>query len=112
MPCSIIVCKVKKVKLVHNFFIPTSLGCKWTFRQLRRYFEQSGYFDWILWQKISCLVTLTILSQAAGIPKSSNCFEFFGFDVLIDENLKPWLLEVNMQIIKLNNSISRYRNNA
>ncbi|XP_072766102.1 probable tubulin polyglutamylase TTLL2 [Anoplolepis gracilipes] len=71
-------------------------GCKWTFRQLRRYFEQSGHFDWILWQKISCLVTLTILSQAAGIPKSSNCFEFFGFDVLIDENLKPWLLEVNL----------------
>ncbi|XP_018349366.1 PREDICTED: probable tubulin polyglutamylase TTLL2 [Trachymyrmex septentrionalis] len=71
-------------------------GCKWTFRQLRRYFEQSGYFDWILWQRISCLVTLTILSQAAGIPKSSNCFEFFGFDVLIDENLKPWLLEVNL----------------
>ncbi|XP_011872996.1 PREDICTED: probable tubulin polyglutamylase TTLL2 isoform X1 [Vollenhovia emeryi] len=71
-------------------------GCKWTFRQLRRYFEQSGYSDWILWQRISCLVTLTILSQAAGIPRSSNCFEFFGFDVLIDENLKPWLLEVNL----------------
>ncbi|XP_020278073.1 probable tubulin polyglutamylase TTLL2 isoform X2 [Pseudomyrmex gracilis] len=71
-------------------------GCKWTFRQLRRYLERSGYFDWILWQRISCLVTLTILSQAAAIPRSSNCFEFFGFDVLIDENLKPWLLEVNL----------------
>ncbi|EZA59113.1 probable tubulin polyglutamylase TTLL2 isoform X2 [Ooceraea biroi] len=71
-------------------------GCKWTFRQLRRYLEQSGYFDWILWQRISCLVTLTILSQAAAIPTSSNCFEFYGFDVLIDENLKPWLLEVNL----------------
>ncbi|XP_048509895.1 probable tubulin polyglutamylase TTLL2 isoform X3 [Athalia rosae] len=71
-------------------------GCKWTFRQLRRFLEQSGYSDWLLWQKIACLVSLTILSQAAGIPRSSNCFEFFGFDVLIDENLKPWLLEVNV----------------
>ncbi|XP_012168225.1 probable tubulin polyglutamylase TTLL2 isoform X2 [Bombus terrestris] len=71
-------------------------GCKWTFRQLRRYFEQAGYYDWFLWQRIACLVSLTILSQAASIPKSSNCFEFFGFDVLIDKNLKPWLLEVNL----------------
>ncbi|KAK1127045.1 hypothetical protein K0M31_004655 [Melipona bicolor] len=71
-------------------------GCKWTFRQLRRYFEQAGYYDWFLWQRIACLITLTILSQAASIPKSSNCFEFFGFDVLIDRNLKPWLLEVNL----------------
>ncbi|XP_014214951.1 probable tubulin polyglutamylase TTLL2 [Copidosoma floridanum] len=71
-------------------------GCKWTFRQLRRYLEQSGYLDWLLWQRIACIVTLTVLSQAASVPRSSNCFEFFGFDVLIDANLKPWLLEVNV----------------
>ena len=69
-------------------------GCKWSFRQLRRYLEQSRQYDWFMWQKIACLVSLTILSQTAGVPRSSNCFEFFGFDVLIDENLKPWLLEV------------------
>ncbi|XP_015121898.1 probable tubulin polyglutamylase TTLL2 [Diachasma alloeum] len=71
-------------------------GSKWSFRQLRRYMDQSGFNDWFLWQRIAALISLTVLSQTAGIPKSSNCFEFFGFDVLIDANLKPWLLEVNV----------------
>lgn len=60
------------------------------------YLSQNGIRDWLLWQRISCLVALTILAQAAAVPKCSNCFEFFGFDVLVDEELRPWLLEVNI----------------
>uniref|UniRef100_A0A4W5MXQ7 Tubulin--tyrosine ligase-like protein 5 n=1 Tax=Hucho hucho TaxID=62062 RepID=A0A4W5MXQ7_9TELE len=30
------------------------------------------------------------------VPHRNNCFELYGFDVLINSNLKPWLLEVNL----------------
>ncbi|XP_021917353.1 probable tubulin polyglutamylase TTLL2 isoform X2 [Zootermopsis nevadensis] len=71
-------------------------GCKWSLKQLRHYFHQTKISDWLLWQRISSLVVLTVVSQLSGIPNTANCFEFYGFDVLIDSSLRPWLLEVNL----------------
>jgi hypothetical protein len=29
------------------------------------------------------------------IDQNPNCFELFGYDIIIDENLRCWLIEVN-----------------
>lgn len=70
-------------------------GCKWTLGKFRCFLQTLGINELLLWQKINNIVTLTLLTIAPTIPSSPNCVELFGFDILIDENFKPWLLEVN-----------------
>ena len=72
------------------------IGCKWTLGKLRHYLHKHDIDDRLLWHRITSIIIITLLSQVQEIPSnSSNCFELFGFDILIDEKLKPWLLEVN-----------------
>lgn len=69
-------------------------GSKWTLSRLFSYLRSQDVDDLLLWQKINQVLVLTVLAITPSVPSAGNCFELFGFDILIDDNLKPWLLEV------------------
>jgi tubulin polyglutamylase TTLL5 len=79
-------------------------GHKWTLTALKKYFSEKNLNFSLIWQKIKDIVIKTILSAESKIvagmkmhvPYRTNCFELLGFDILVDDTLTPWLLEVNL----------------
>ncbi|KAH6575743.1 hypothetical protein BASA62_001772 [Batrachochytrium salamandrivorans] len=72
-------------------------GCKWLLRNLKTFLitkHGSGAVD-ELFTNMEALVVRSLMSVQKVMINDKHCFELYGYDILIDSNLKPWLLEVN-----------------
>jgi len=79
-------------------------GHKWTLKTLWRHFDAEGIDHSVIWEKIKDLMIKTVVSAEtslvnlfqSNVASRYSCFELFGFDILLDSRLKPWLIEVNI----------------
>lgn len=79
-------------------------GHKWTLKSLWRHFDAEGIDHSVIWEKIKDLMIKTLISAEGNmsslfqqnVSSRYSCYELFGFDILLDSRLKPWLIEVNI----------------
>ncbi|MEW5296752.1 MAG: hypothetical protein WDW36_000011 [Sanguina aurantia] len=72
-------------------------GNKWTLQNLRLYLEASQGDEATekLFGDIERVITLSLQACQAIVTSDRHCFELYGYDIMIDSALKPWLIEVN-----------------
>ncbi|XP_060835635.1 polyglutamylase complex subunit TTLL1-like [Rhopalosiphum padi] len=75
----------------------TMHGGKLSVQNLRLFLESTRgktvtdeLFDNIVW-----LIVHSLKSVSYIMTNDRHCFECYGYDIIIDDNLKPWLIEVN-----------------
>ncbi|GLD56657.1 tubulin polyglutamylase TTLL4 [Lates japonicus] len=79
-------------------------GHKWALKALWQYLGSKGINTTLIWEKIKDIVIKTIIASEPYVNSllkmhvrtPYSCHELFGFDIMLDEKLKPWILEVNI----------------
>ena len=77
---------------------------KWTLTSLKQYLEENGIKSDLVFEKIDDIIIKTFISCENNLINAiskycsyqENCFELYGFDILIDDHLNCWLMEVNL----------------
>jgi tubulin polyglutamylase TTLL1 len=72
-------------------------GGKWMLNNLRFYLEQTRGKQATekCFEEINNIIFISLKSVQGVIINDKHCFELYGYDVLLEDSLKPWLIEVN-----------------
>jgi len=79
-------------------------GFKWSITALCKHLEQIGIDMNLLWSKVYDVIIKALIcgehpvltAMKRNLSYRTNCFELYGFDIIFDSDLKPWLLEINL----------------
>ncbi|XP_062517471.1 tubulin monoglutamylase TTLL4-like [Corticium candelabrum] len=88
-------------------------GHKWGLQAFWRYMRTRGIDVDGLWELIKDVIVKTVISSESSVSSLMKanvhnrwcCHELFGFDIMLDEHLKPWVLEVNISPSLHSNSL-------
>ncbi|XP_065841067.1 polyglutamylase complex subunit TTLL1-like [Oscarella lobularis] len=74
-----------------------SHGGKWTIHNFKMYVEGTRGKEACdkLWDDIHWLIVHSLKAVQPVMANDRHCFECYGYDIMIDSALKPWLIEVN-----------------
>ncbi|KAF0298518.1 putative tubulin polyglutamylase TTLL1 [Amphibalanus amphitrite] len=72
-------------------------GGKWSMENLRLFLEgtRGRKVTDKLFSDINWLLVHSLKAVAPVMVSDRHCFECYGYDIIVDQNLKPWLIEVN-----------------
>ena len=73
-------------------------GGKWSLENLRLFLESARGAEAVskLWRELDAVILKSLRAVQNVMHNDAHCFELYGYDMLIDASLKPWLIEVNV----------------
>eukprot|EP00049_Salpingoeca_infusionum_P019309 m.361348 g.361348 ORF g.361348 m.361348 type:complete len:440 (+) comp19497_c0_seq1:202-1521(+) len=74
-----------------------SKGCKWLMTQVTRYLVTKHGEEAVnrLLMRMNDVFLVSLEAVQPSMFSDKHCFELYGYDIMIDTDLQPWLIEVN-----------------